>query len=122
MTDHHDPDEHPECPFCDADRIANPVTVRRSITGGVMCHIFEPLNPVTPGHVLVAPVAHVTNAAESPLLAAAAMYVAAEWAARHASANILTSIGVPATQTVRHLHLHVVPRELGDGLKLPWSP
>jgi histidine triad (HIT) family protein len=35
--------------------------------------------------------------------------------------NIITSAGSDATQTVFHLHLHVVPRRAGDGLALPWT-
>nr|MDT0522748.1 HIT domain-containing protein [Streptomyces sp. DSM 41633] len=27
-----------------------------------------------------------------------------------------------ATQSVFHLHLHLLPRRGGDGLALPWSP
>jgi histidine triad (HIT) family protein len=37
------------------------------------------------------------------------------------SFNLITSQGAAATQTVMHLHLHLVPRTDGDGLKLPWS-
>jgi histidine triad (HIT) family protein len=37
------------------------------------------------------------------------------------SCNIITSTGSSATQTVFHLHLHVVPRSTGDGLTLPWT-
>ena len=29
--------------------------------------------------------------------------------------------GRAATQTVEHLHIHIVPRSDGDGLQLPWS-
>jgi len=36
-------------------------------------------------------------------------------------ANIITSIGSAATQTVMHAHIHIVPRAEGDGLKLPWA-
>ena len=35
--------------------------------------------------------------------------------------NVITSAGRAATQTVMHLHFHLVPREPGDGLMLPWS-
>jgi histidine triad (HIT) family protein len=35
--------------------------------------------------------------------------------------NIITSAGTEATQTVFHLHVHIVPREAGDGLELPWG-
>jgi histidine triad (HIT) family protein len=121
MIDSLDPAAHPECPFCDENRIASEVTVRRSAALGVMCHIFEPLKPVTPGHMIVAPLEHVPNAVDSPRIAAGTMYVAAEYAAKVGECNIITSVGEWATQTVAHLHLHVVPRGPGDGLKLPWS-
>ncbi|MEV7006240.1 HIT domain-containing protein [Streptosporangium sp. NPDC051022] len=32
----------------------------------------------------------------------------------------MTSAGREATQSVFHLHLHIVPRQDGDGLALPW--
>jgi histidine triad (HIT) family protein len=88
--------------------------------GGV-CAVFEPVNPVTPGHMLVVPVEHVEHAATDPHVSARAMEIAATVAQRYRSANIITSIGRPATQTVKHLHLHVVPRRDGDGLHLPWT-
>lgn len=47
---------------------------------------------------------------------------AAELMAEHPDANIITSKGSLATQTVFHLHVHLVPRAAGDGLPLPWTP
>ena len=38
-----------------------------------------------------------------------------------ASCNLITSVGAAATQTVKHLHIHIVPRHEGDGLHLPWT-
>lgn len=35
-------------------------------------------------------------------------------------ANVLTSIGAAATQTVEHLHIHVIPRGSEDGLPADW--
>ncbi len=35
--------------------------------------------------------------------------------------NLLTSVGSAATQTIRHLHWHIVPREEGDRISLPWD-
>lgn len=110
-----------DCVFCHVGRIATPVRRVRGRFTQVECLIFEPLDPVTPGHELVVPVDHVESAAEDPLLAAGAMEVAAALAGRYDAANIITNIGRAATQSVFHLHLHVVPRSRGDGLPLPWS-
>lgn len=86
------------------------------------CVVFEPLNPVVPGHMLVVPVYHVMDAFVSPLTTGVTFQAAAEWAAdRYEACNLLTSIGEVATQSVFHLHVHIVPRALGDGLMLPWS-
>ncbi|QNJ55504.1 histidine triad nucleotide binding protein [Microbacterium phage Phinky] len=90
--------------------------------------IFEPLNPVTPGHLLVAPRQHVTDALEDSSITATTMADAVEcvsWLRRakpeYESVNFITSVGVPATQSVFHLHIHIVPRRDGDGLALPWT-
>lgn len=80
---------------------------------------FKPLDPVTPGHTLVVPRAHVEDATEDPAVSAAVMARAASIAPR--SCNIITSAGAQATQSIWHLHLHIVPRRAGDGLALPWS-
>jgi histidine triad (HIT) family protein len=84
---------------------------------------FQPLNPVTPGHFLVVPKRHVSSALESPSRAASAMAFAANLAIDMGldAANFITSAGAEATQTVLHLHVHVVPRREGDGLHLPWT-
>jgi histidine triad (HIT) family protein len=106
------------CPFC--ERIA---------ADAFFIHdehavAFEPLNPVTQGHLLVVPRTHVTEAGANPLVAGRTMQFAAEiagplgWALSY---NLITSCGAPATQTVRHLHIHIVPRTKGDGLHLPWT-
>ena len=78
-----------------------------------------PLNPVTAGHVIVMPYAHVADALAEPLVTATVMARAAELAT--ADCNLITSVGPAATQTVRHLHVHIVPRHHGDGLALPWT-
>jgi histidine triad (HIT) family protein len=72
--------------------------------------------------VLVIPHAHVPDVGTSPGVSALVMTAAAEIAAGLESVNVITSKGSPATQTVFHLHLHVVPRHEGDGLHLPWAP
>lgn len=79
-----------------------------------------PLKPVVPGHVIVMPKQHVQDALVDPVVTAEVMACAVELA--HRPANIITSAGGAATQTVFHLHVHIVPRRDGDGLMLPWSP
>lgn len=83
--------------------------------------VFEPLNPVTPGHLLVVPASHVADARTAPVVTGMAMVAASEEARLAGECNIITSCGPLATQTVFHLHIHVVPRRENDGLTLPWT-
>ncbi len=81
-----------------------------------------PLNPVTPGHIMFIPIVHAKDASEdfyhgSYAFRAAGLYVRN----KNLQANIITSIGPDATQTVFHTHIHVVPRFPDDGLTLPWT-
>lgn len=104
------------CVFC---RI-----VTREAPATIVCEwpdalAIVPLEPVVPGHLIVLPKVHVADAMEDPDITADTMRRAAqlhEW-----PANIITSAGPEATQTVFHLHIHVVPRRAGDGLSLPWT-
>ncbi len=83
---------------------------------------FRPLAPVTNGHTLVIPRAHVDNYATDPDVTAATMRRAAQLApVIHRQSNLITSAGEWATQTVFHLHVHIVPRRPNDGLHLPWD-
>lgn len=74
------------------------------------------------GHVLVIPCVHVADVGIDPEVSTRTMARAAELAANLDAVNILTSRGVAATQSVFHLHIHVVPRSEDDGLRLPWTP
>ena len=84
---------------------------------------FQPLNPVTSGHFLVVPRKHTASALTSPAATGRAMRFAAELAHMMGldDFNLITSAGGWATQTVFHLHCHVVPRRPDDGLALPWT-
>jgi histidine triad (HIT) family protein len=82
---------------------------------------FVPLNPVTEGHVLVVPKEHTPDFAADPEIFAKTARRAGElmrWSPR--PMNLITSRGREATQSVFHLHLHLVPRAENDGLALPW--
>lgn len=79
--------------------------------------------PVVAGHVVVVPKVHATgviNPAVAGLLAARTAELAADHGDR--SWNYIQSNGRPASQTEPHFHAHLVPREVDDGLLLPWSP
>lgn len=88
---------------------------------------FVPLNPVVEGHTVVVPRVHVADATDSPKVTGQVMVRAALVADAFRrvggadGVNVITSVGAAATQTVFHLHLHVVPRFFGDGITLPWT-
>ena len=82
---------------------------------------IEPLNPVVPGHRIVIPSYHVPDFTTDPTVSAAVMGYAAALGAKIGDCNLITSKGPAATQTVPHLHVHIVPRKEGDDLKLPWT-
>ncbi|MFC9238712.1 HIT family protein [Streptomyces decoyicus] len=109
----------PGCPFCLIVRGRAPATVLREWPETIA--IRPRHGGVTDGHVLVIPKVHVADVAEDPSVSATTMLRAAELAAEAGDCNVITSRGPSATQTVRHLHLHLVPRADGDGLLLPWT-
>lgn len=107
-----------DCPFCEIAAGRAPAKILRD-TGGTLT--IEPLLPVTRGHVLILPRRHVPDAATDPATTALVFGHAATWAAGVGPCNLITSVGVEATQSIMHLHAHVVPRRAGDDLMLPWS-
>jgi len=115
------PDQVPApCPFCDILAGNAPGELVAQWPEAVA---LVPLNPVTPGHVLIVPRVHVPDFTTNPNVSAATMAAAAEYATSATTdLNLITSRGPAATQTVHHLHLHLVPRHHGDALPLPWDP
>ncbi|MFI0900590.1 HIT family protein [Streptomyces sp. NPDC020983] len=105
------------CPFCEIVAGRAPATV---VAEWPEALAIEPLNPVTRGHLLVIPRQHVRDFVENPQVSAATMLCAAEFLTGMGSYNLITSKGRPATQSVFHLHLHLIPRAEDDGLALPW--
>jgi histidine triad (HIT) family protein len=107
------------CVFCEIVAGRAPASVVREWPEVIA---IRPRHPVTSGHVLVIPRAHVADVGTDPAVSASTMAAAAQLAGELAAANVITSRGAAATQTVHHLHLHMVPRRHGDGLPLPWTP
>ena len=85
------------------------------------------INPANPGHALVIPKAHYANVFEVDETAIAAVAKTARRIARAGQSvlspkglNLVQSNGEGAAQSVLHFHMHIVPRALGDELKLNW--
>lgn len=88
---------------------------------------FFPLRPATLGHTLVVPRRHIPDIWELPEADAACLSrtVLRVATALHAAVtpdglNIIQSNGVAATQTVPHLHVHLVPRWAADVMGPIW--
>lgn len=112
------------CVFCDiiANLDKNPPP--GLITEWEDAIALHPLNPVTEGHTLIIPRAHAADFATDWHVTAATAGRASEFVSKQRNPmdwNLITSKGPAATQTVYHLHVHLVPRRPGDGLHLPWT-
>ena len=108
------------CVFCDIVIGESPAIMLREYFTSI---VITPLNPVTPGHVLVIPKIHAKDFSSSPVVSANTMSDASRYVKENIDQdyNLITSKGSSATQTVHHLHLHLVPRRFHDGLSLPWT-
>ncbi|MCX4863487.1 MULTISPECIES: HIT family protein [unclassified Streptomyces] len=107
------------CPFCEINTGRAPATFVHEWSDTIA---IIPLNPVVDGHTLVIPKRHVTDFADDPDVTGATARRTAQLCRDLdlVHANLITSRGVHATQSVFHLHLHLVPRAANDGLALPW--
>jgi histidine triad (HIT) family protein len=83
---------------------------------------FLDRRPVFPGHVLVIPRAHVETLADLPAAAVGPLFTTV----RHVSGAVEEGMAADGTfvalnnrvsQSVPHLHVHVVPRRFKDGLR-----
>ena len=106
-----------ECIFC---RITSGDAPATFVHRNSVVDIIEPIGPHAPGHVLVIPTWHVQDATTDARVTAAVMSEAATYAASVGPCNVITSVGAEATQSVFHLHVHVVPRGVSDGLPRYW--
>lgn len=113
------------CPFCAIVRGEDPVV--REVTRNNEVVVFFPDEPATLGHCLVIPRRHVmefgdlTSAeVDSVMLAAQAVAKSLQTVVHPDGINIIQSNGEAATQTVAHVHVHVVPRWKDDRIPEFW--
>jgi len=108
-----------ECPFC--------AICRGELSASVVLRdehacAFLDTRPVFKGHVLVVPREHVADLLDlartemEPLLSAVQRIAAAMEKGLSADGSFV-AINTKISQSVPHLHVHVVPRRKGDGLR-----
>jgi histidine triad (HIT) family protein len=83
---------------------------------------FLDTRPVFKGHVLVVPNPHLATLSDLPSEQIAIFFSAVQRVARAVEAGMgaegtFVAINNRVSQSVPHLHAHVVPRKKGDGLK-----
>lgn len=107
------------CPFC---AIAVGRAVAEVVWADDDCVAFLDRSPLFPGHTLVVPRVHVVTLADlrpealAPLFAAVQRIAAAMPGALGCEGTFVANNNV-VSQSVAHLHVHVVPRTRGDGLR-----
>ena len=114
----------PDCIFC------------KIVAGEIPCFkvyedadtlAFMDINPVGDGHVLVIPKTHFANVVAVSEDAIGAVAATARKVARAVQAaldppglNLLQCNGEAAAQSVQHFHMHVIARQIDDGLDMNW--
>jgi len=83
---------------------------------------FLDARPVFKGHVLVVPRAHVPTLSDMPPAALGTLFAAVQRIARAVEAGLgadgtFVAMNNKVSQSVPHLHVHVVPRKKKDGLR-----
>lgn len=108
-----------ECPFC---AIVAGVAPAEVVLDDDVCVAFLDRSPLFPGHTLVVPRGHVVTlpdldpAAVGPFFERVRRVAAAMPGALGCQGTFVANNNV-VSQSVAHLHVHVVPRTKGDGLR-----
>lgn len=115
------------CPFCEIVNKDDPDV--REVYRDETVVVFFPDDPATLGHTLIIPRLHLNDIwSIDPELASRLGQVtikvahAVRRAMQPEGLNVIQSNGEAATQTVMHLHIHVVPRWRNDRLGRIWPP
>lgn len=114
--------EQKQCIFC---AIANRQIPAKIIYEDENFVAFLDINPLSPGHTLVITKHHYENVFDMPAdVAEKLMKVVKAITANMKEkigaqgVNLMNASGKAAEQTIPHFHLHIVPRNEGDGLNL----
>ena len=109
----------PDCVFC---RIVAGETPAHIVLEAEMTMAFLDARPVFPGHCLLVPRAHHETLADLPADLVEPVFATAQRLARAVEAGMgadgtFVAINNRVSQSVPHLHVHVVPRRRKDGLR-----
>ena len=116
-----------DCIFC---KIANGEIGSDTVYEDDMFRAILDLSPASKGHILILPKEHYDDLFElsdecgERLMAAAKKVALAAKNALHADGiNLVQNNGEAAGQTVRHFHMHIIPRyESDDKTMVAWTP
>jgi histidine triad (HIT) family protein len=88
-------------------------------------YAFLDISPVQPGHTLVVPKKHSTGLLDADQETVKTVMAATQKIAQALKQglgieglNIMQNEGAVAGQVIPHLHIHIIPRQVDDGLKL----
>lgn len=114
------------CIFC---KIANGEIPSRTLYEDDRFRVILDLGPATRGHALILPKNHYADLFALPEdEAAEAAKIAKKMGAKlveklHADGlNVVQNNGETAGQTVKHFHIHLIPRYENDGQHILWNP
>ncbi len=114
-----------DCIFC---KIANGEIPSRTLYEDETFRVILDLGPATKGHALMIPKDHADDLYDLPdQTASAALVLAKKMMLRMKDRlqcdgfNIVQNNGESAGQTVRHFHIHLIPRYVGDGQQIGWK-
>ncbi|MBJ7597872.1 HIT family protein [Candidatus Nephthysia bennettiae] len=115
--------EDPGCVFCD---LAAGRRERSVAFEDEACTVLMDSRPVTPGHSLVIPrrhAAHLADLDDQTWTHVCAVAKRVELALRQSGvrcegSNLFLADGEAASQSVPHVHLHVMPRFVGDAFRI----
>jgi histidine triad (HIT) family protein len=107
------------CPFCAIGRGEVPASV---VLRDEQVFAFLDARPVFKGHMLVVPREHVPDLLELPRPLMEPLLFAVQRVARAVESALgadgsFVAVNTKISQSVPHLHVHVVPRRKGDGLR-----
>ena len=107
------------CGFC---RIVRGEVSSDRVLEDELCLAFLDHRPVFPGHCLLVPKEHIATLADLPVRLIAPLFAKAQLLARAVEQGLwaegtFVAINNRVSQSVPHLHIHVVPRRKKDGLK-----